>query len=81
MCIRDSFNRAQEVDGVVLRGDYRASLHVGARYERYRAVRIDMVAAILRVVFNDKDQRIVRVPAVCDLLNQQANRVIVIGLL
>src|ERR1039458_4884573 len=35
--------------------------------------------AILRVVFNHKDQSVVRVPAVGDLLNQQAHRIVVVG--
>ena len=58
-----------------------ALLHVGARHEGDAAVRIDVVAAILRVVFNDEDQRVVRVPAVGDLLDQQADGIVVVGLL
>ena len=59
----------------------RALLHVGARHEGDAAVRIDVVAAILRVVFHHKDQGVIRVLAVGDLLNQQADRIVVIGYL
>src|ERR1035441_1274096 len=75
------FDGAQEVDGVVRRGDQRALLDVGARDEGDAAVRIDVVAAILRVVFDDEDQSVAGVLAVGDLLNQQAHRIVVVGLL
>ena len=75
------FDGAQEVERVVPGRDHRAPLHVGAHDVRGAAVRIDVVAAILRVVFNRKDQRVVGVGAVGNLLNQQADRIVVIGYL
>src|SRR5208337_1827876 len=72
------FHSAHEVDFVVGGGDQRI-FHVGARHIGGGAVRIDVVAAILRVVFHDKDQRVVFVDGAGDLLHQQAHRVIVIG--
>jgi len=44
-------------------------------------VRVDVVGAILRVVFNDKDEGVVRVNAPGNLLDQQADRIVVIGFL
>ena len=42
-------------------------------------MRIDVIAAILRVVLNYKDQGVVGVRAVGDLLDQQAYRIVVVG--
>ena len=56
--------------------------HVSAGHKGYGAVGIDVVAGILRVVFNDKDERVVGVDgAVGDGLNQHSDRVVVIRLL
>src|ERR1035441_5905005 len=40
---------------------------------------VDVIAAILRVVLDHEDERVVRIRAMRDLLDQQAYRVIVVG--
>lgn len=47
------FDRAHEVERIVQRGDHRVLLHVSARHEGDAAVGIDVVGAVLRVVFYD----------------------------
>ena len=55
-------------------------LHVSSGHVCRGAVRIHVVAAILRVVFHNEDQRVVLVDrAVGNLLYQQANGVVVVG--
>ena len=44
-------------------------------------MRVDVVRAVLRVVLEHEDQRVVRVAAVRDLLDEQADRVVVVRLL
>ena len=57
-----------------------AFFHIGAGHVCRGAVRVHVVAAILRVVFNNKDQRVVFVDrTVGNFLHQQANRVVVVG--
>ena len=81
MQAQDLFHGAHEVEGVVGGGDQRIP-DVGAGHKRDAAVGIDVVAAILRVVFDDKDESVAFVErAVRDLLHQQADRIVVIGLI
>ena len=56
--------------------------HVSARHVGGGAVRIDVIAAILRVVFHDKNQSVVFVHgAVGDFLHQQSHGIVVVGLI
>src|SRR5579864_7660313 len=42
-------------------------------------MRINVVSATLRIVLNHEDKRVIFVAAVGDLLDQQSNRVVVVG--
>lgn len=72
-------NGAEEIEGVVLSGDEGALLHVGAGYIGGAAVGVNVVAAILGIVLDDEDERVIGVDALGDLLNEHADRVVVIG--
>src|ERR1035438_1784055 len=52
---------------------------VGAEDERRRAVRIHMVGAVLRVIFDDKDRRLGPELRVADRLDELAQREIVVA--
>jgi hypothetical protein len=56
-------------------------LDIGADDITGAAMRIDMVRTILRVVLEHEDERIQLIWAVCNLLDQQTDRVIVVRLL
>jgi hypothetical protein len=56
-------------------------LHVGANEVSCGAVRINVVRSVLGVTFDDDNQRVSGVGAVSDGLNQEADSVVVIGLL
>lgn len=66
------FHCADEVERVICRGDH-SIFHICARDVGCGAVQVDVIAAILRVVLNDEDQRVVRVDATILALMAQCN--------
>ena len=74
-------DRAERVHLTVSRADDRALFDVRADHERGAAVRVDVVGAVLHVVFSDDDQRVGGVTAVRHRFDEAAQREIAIGLL
>jgi hypothetical protein len=54
---KDVFHRTDQLGGGVVRGDDGAMLDVGPHDVDGATVRIDVIATILRVVFDDEDER------------------------
>src|ERR1017187_1949968 len=75
----DLFDGSEHTDRRVGSGDNRTLLDVGANDEGKTAVAADVVGAILRIVFNHEDERVVGVGAVGDLVDRQSYRVVVVG--
>ena len=78
--IENIFDCAHKIHGIVLGRNHRALFHIGAHDECDAAVGIDVVGAVLRIVFDHEDQRVVLVLAISDLLHQQSNGIVVIRL-
>ena len=69
---------AEHAQRVIRFGNHGTVLHIGSHNEGNAAVRIHMVAAVLCIVFDDKDQCVILVGAVGDGLHDQAHGVVVI---
>ena len=59
----DVFDRAEHIEGHIVGRDNRLLLEVSTDDESQAAVAAHVIGAILRVVFNDEDQRVVGRPA------------------
>ena len=73
------FDRSEHADRRVGSGDNRTLLHIRSNDESKTAVAADVVGAILGIVFNHEDERVVGVGAVGDLIDRQSYRVVVVG--
>ena len=77
----DVLDRAQHAHLVVAGVDDRVLLYVGADHVGGRAVRVDVVGAVLRVILGHDDQGAVGVGAVRHRRDETADREVIVGLL
>ena len=74
----EQFHRANQADGAVILVNERARAIVGADDEHGRAVRVHVIGAVLRVVFENENRRVLPVGACGNFLNEKAERVVVV---
>src|SRR5262249_14507433 len=73
---QQALDRSDHVDGGVAVGDHGALLNIWSGNKGNAAMRINVIWAVLRVVFNDEDQRIAGVGTAGHLLYKQAECII-----
>ncbi len=76
---QDFLDRPKNTDRGVGIGDDRTLLHIRSNDESKTAVAADVVGAILGIVFDDEDESVVGIGAVCDLIHRLSYRVVVVG--
>ena len=76
---KNIFHGPQHANSIAERRIDKAMFDVRSHDEGRAATRIDMISAILRVVFNHKDERAVFVAAVSDSIHHKSYCVIVVG--
>jgi hypothetical protein len=76
----DILDGAQHMDLSIGGADHRLLPHIGADDIGRGAMGIDVIRAILAIVFDDEDQGVIRIGAVCHRLDHFADGRVIVGL-